>query len=129
RRELVLVPEGRHVFGPLKVAENLRVGGYAAPKRGFDETIRKVYEMFPVLFDRRDGAAGYLSGGEQQMLAFGRALMSKPKVMLLDEPSMGLAPVVVDSVLSKVRDMADAGLGILMVEQNVEVALNLADHV
>jgi branched-chain amino acid transport system ATP-binding protein len=85
--------------------------------------------MFPILEERREGAAALLSGGEQQMLAFGRALMSQPKVMLLDEPSMGLAPVVVDTVLEKVRAMADGGIGILMVEQNAEAGLDVADEV
>jgi branched-chain amino acid transport system ATP-binding protein len=129
RRGVALVPEGRRVFGPLKVAENLRLGGYTANKAAFDETLARVYEMFPILHDRQNGAAGLLSGGEQQMLAFGRALMSQPKVMLLDEPSMGLAPVVVDSVLEKVRAMADGGIGILMVEQNAEAGLDVADEV
>ena len=111
RRGVALVPEGRRVFGPLTVAENLRLGGYTASKSQFDETLARVYEMFPILRERSEGAAGLLSGGEQQMLAFGRALMSQPKVMLMDEPSMGLAPVVVDTVLEKVRAMADGGIG------------------
>jgi branched-chain amino acid transport system ATP-binding protein len=129
RKGLALVPEGRRVFSPLSVAENLRLGGYTAPKEAFDETLARVYEMFPILDDRQNGAAGLLSGGEQQMLAFGRALMSQPKIMLLDEPSMGLAPVVVDSILAKVREMADSGIGILMVEQNAEAGLHVADQV
>ncbi len=128
RRGLVLVPEGRRVFGPLTVAENLRMGGYTAAKSTVEETLSKVYEMFPILAERRDSAAGLLSGGEQQMLAFGRALMSKPKVILMDEPSMGLAPVVVDSIFKKVRQMADDGIGILMVEQNAE-ALDVSHEV
>ncbi|NJC71857.1 ABC transporter ATP-binding protein [Planosporangium thailandense] len=129
RRGVVLVPEGRRVFSPLTVAENLRLGGYTAPKEAYDETLARVYEMFPILADRGNGAAGLLSGGEQQMLAFGRALMSQPKVMLMDEPSMGLAPVVVDSILAKVRQMADSGIGILMVEQNADAGLDVADQV
>ena len=129
RRGIALVPEGRRVFGPLTVAENLRLGGYTAPKAAFDETLARVYDMFPILADRRSGAAGLLSGGEQQMLAFGRALMSQPKVMLMDEPSMGLAPVVIDSIMAKVRQMADDGIGILMVEQNAEAGLGVADDV
>jgi len=129
RRGVALVPEGRRVFGPLTVAENLRLGGYTATKSQFDETLARVYDMFPILEERREGAAALLSGGEQQMLAFGRALMSQPKVMLLDEPSMGLAPVVVDTVLEKVRAMADGGIGILMVEQNAEAGLDVADEV
>jgi branched-chain amino acid transport system ATP-binding protein len=129
RKGMALVPEGRRVFSPLTVSENLRLGGYTAAKAGFDETLDRIYQMFPILSDRRNGAAGLLSGGEQQMLAFGRALMSQPKVMLLDEPSMGLAPVVVDSILANVRQMADSGIGILMVEQNAEAGLDVADQV
>jgi branched-chain amino acid transport system ATP-binding protein len=128
-RGIALVPEGRRVFSPLTIAENLRLGGYTAGKAEFEETLARVYEMFPILHERRNGAAGLLSGGEQQMLAFGRALMSQPKVMLLDEPSMGLAPVVVDTILEKVRAMADTGIGILMVEQNAEAGLDVADEV
>ncbi|GAB3319353.1 ABC transporter ATP-binding protein [Geodermatophilus aquaeductus] len=129
RRGLALVPEGRRVFGPLTVAENLRMGGYTAGKKVLEQTLDRVYDTFPILAERRNGAAGLLSGGEQQMLAFGRALMSQPKVMLMDEPSMGLAPVVVDSILAGVRQMADDGIGILMVEQNAEAGLDLADDV
>jgi branched-chain amino acid transport system ATP-binding protein len=129
RQGVVLVPEGRRVFGPLTVAENLRLGGHTASRADFAETLAKVYEMFPILEERQSGAAGLLSGGEQQMLAFGRALMSQPKVMMLDEPSMGLAPVVVDSIIAKVRQMADGGIGILMVEQNAEAGLAIADDV
>jgi len=128
-RGIALVPEGRRVFAPLSVAENLRLGGYTAKKGQYEDTLARVYEMFPILSERRAGAAGLLSGGEQQMLAFGRALMSQPKVMLMDEPSMGLAPVLVDVVLQKVRAMADGGLGILMVEQNAEAGLDVADDV
>lgn len=129
RRGVALVPEGRRVFGPLTIAENLRLGGYTASKSAYEETLEKVYGMFPILEERKNSAAGLLSGGEQQMLAFGRALMSQPAVMLLDEPSMGLAPVVVDSILLKVREMADTGIGILMVEQNAEAGLDVADEV
>jgi branched-chain amino acid transport system ATP-binding protein len=129
RQGIALVPEGRRVFAPLSVAENLRLGGYAAGKAAFADTLAKVYDMFPILADRRDGAAGLLSGGEQQMLVFGRALMSQPKVMLLDEPSMGLAPAGVDTILAKVAEMAEAGIGILMVEQNAQAGLDVADHV
>jgi branched-chain amino acid transport system ATP-binding protein len=129
RRGIALVPEGRRVFAPLTIAENLRLGGYTASKAQFEETHTRVEEMFPILHERSQAAAGLLSGGEQQMLAFGRALMSQPKFMLLDEPSMGLAPVVVDTVLEKVRAMADAGIGILMVEQNAEAGLDVADEV
>ena len=98
-------------------------------RRRREASLDRVFEMFPILAERRDGAAGLLSGGEQQMLAFGRALMSQPRMMLLDEPSMGLAPAVVESVAEQVRSMADSGIGILMVEQNAEVGLEVADEV
>jgi branched-chain amino acid transport system ATP-binding protein len=126
---MVLVPEGRKIFFPLTVEENLRIGGYAAPRGSLGQGIEEVYEKFPILGDRRHSQAGLLSGGEQQMLAFGRALMSKPKLMLMDEPSMGLAPTMVELVLSSVRTMADAGISILMVEQNADAGLRVADDV
>ena len=129
RKGVALVPEGRRVFAPLSVAENLRLGGYLASRQEYDRALARVYEMFPILATRRDKAAGLLSGGEQQMLAFARALMSQPKVILMDEPSMGLAPVVVDSILVKVRELADSGIGVLMVEQNAEAGLDVADYV
>jgi branched-chain amino acid transport system ATP-binding protein len=128
RRGVVLVPEGRRVFAPLTVQENLRLGAYTAAGKE-SANMERVYEMFPILRERRSGAAGLLSGGEQQMLAFGRALMSDPRIMLLDEPSMGLAPALVESVAAQVRSMADSGIGILMVEQNAEVGLEVADEV
>jgi branched-chain amino acid transport system ATP-binding protein len=129
RKGIVMVPEGRRIFAPLTVFENLRLGAYAADRSRFDEGLEQVYEMFPILRDRSNGAAGLLSGGEQQMLAFGRALMSRPTYMLMDEPSMGLAPAVVESVLSSARTMADSGIGVLMVEQNAEAGLEVADDV
>jgi branched-chain amino acid transport system ATP-binding protein len=129
RRGLVLVPEGRKVFAPLSVADNLRIGGYTADAAAAQRTLERVYDTFPVLKERARSAAGLLSGGEQQMLAFGRALMAQPKVMLMDEPSMGLAPAVVDTTLTKVREMADSGLAVLMVEQNAEAGLRVADRV
>jgi len=124
-----LVPEGRRMFAPLTVEENLVLGGYTATRDRSREVLEEVYGMFPILGDRRRGAAGLLSGGEQQMLAFGRALMSSPKVMMLDEPSMGLAPTMVDSVLGAVRDIANSGIAVLLVEQNAEVGLEVADEV
>jgi branched-chain amino acid transport system ATP-binding protein len=129
RGGMVLVPEGRRMFAPLTVEENLVLGGYTAPRERSREVLQKVYAMFPILADRCRGAAGLLSGGEQQMLAFGRALMSSPTVMMLDEPSMGLAPTMVDSVLGAVRDIADSGIAVLLVEQNAEVGLEVADEV
>jgi branched-chain amino acid transport system ATP-binding protein len=124
-----LVPEGRKIFAPLTVEENLRLGGYRAKRVVAAATMAHVYETFPILRERRSGAAGLLSGGEQQMLAFGRALMSQPKYILMDEPSMGLAPVIVDRVLATARDIADTGIGVLMVEQNADAGLRVADRV
>ena len=129
RRGLTMVPEGRRIFAPLLVEENLTLGGYTAAKSAAEESRERVYEMFPILADRRQKPAGLLSGGEQQMLAFGRALMSSPQVMLLDEPSMGLAPTMVEQVLGAVRRIADSGVAVLVVEQNAEVGLEIADEV
>ena len=129
RRGVVLVPEGRKIFSPLTVEENLRIGGYRAPRSKVAGTMEEVYEQFPILGDRRDMAAGLLSGGEQQMLAFGRALMSQPTIILMDEPSMGLAPTMVDKVMASVRSIADRGIGVLMVEQNADAGLTVADDV
>ena len=112
----------------MTVEENLRLGGDTVSQSALASALEQVYDLFPLLAERRNGAAGLLSGGEQQMLAFGRAMMSRPKYMLLDEPSMGLAPAVVDTVLARVRDIADSGIGVLMVEQNAKVALEVADE-
>jgi branched-chain amino acid transport system ATP-binding protein len=128
RAGLVLVPEGREIVAPLSVEENMLLGAY--PNRSADHrrrTLADVYGMFPVLAQRSSAPGGLLSGGEQQMLAFGRALMADPAVMLLDEPSMGLAPVMVERVLGAVREIADRGIAVLMVEQNA-TALDLADE-
>ncbi|HJX42642.1 MAG TPA: ABC transporter ATP-binding protein [Geodermatophilus sp.] len=129
RAGMVLVPEGRRVFAPLTVEENLVLGGYTASRERSREVLDRVFAMFPILRERRSGPAGLLSGGEQQMLAFGRALMSSPRVIMLDEPSMGLAPTMVESVLEAVRAMADEGLSVLLVEQNAEMGLEVADEV
>lgn len=127
RRGLVQVPEGRRVIGPLTVEENLLLGAYTIRSRARrDELLASAYEMFPILDERRKGAAGLLSGGELQMLAFARALMGEPKMLLLDEPSMGLAPVMIDRVMHTVRDIADRGISILMVEQNATAAFGAA---
>jgi branched-chain amino acid transport system ATP-binding protein len=125
RQGLVMVPEGRGVFPQLSVDENLDVGAYARR----DDVARErqwVFELFPRLFERRGQAAGTLSGGEQQMLAIGRALMSKPHLLLLDEPSMGLAPIVVERIFEVIRTVNQAGVTILLVEQNARAALELA---
>lgn len=129
RRGVALVPEGRRVFSPLSIEENLRLGGHIAPRSALRPALERVYDMFPILGERRASAAGLLSGGEQQMLAFGRALMSDPRIVLLDEPSMGLAPTVVDTIIEKVALMAESGIGVLMVEQNTEAGLEIASDV
>jgi branched-chain amino acid transport system ATP-binding protein len=129
RHGLIMVPEGRKIFAPLTVEENLRIGAYTTGKSRLAETMHSVYELFPILRERSRRQAGLLSGGEQQMLAFSRALMAQPKVILMDEPSMGLAPAVTASVMLKARAIADTGIAILMVEQNAEAGLEVADDV
>jgi branched-chain amino acid transport system ATP-binding protein len=127
RSGLVMVPEGRRVFAPLSVHENLLLGGYtnrSKPRRA--ELYEQVCTMFPILGERRKQPAGLLSGGEQQMLAFGRAMMAEPKVILMDEPSMGLSPAMVDVIMDAIADIAKTGIGILMVEQNAMAALEVA---
>jgi branched-chain amino acid transport system ATP-binding protein len=128
-RGVVLVPEGRRIFGSLTIEENLRLGGHLTPRSKRPELIERSYEMFPILGTRRSGQAGLLSGGEQQMLAFARALMAEPSYILMDEPSMGLAPAVVENVMAAVRTIAEAGHGVLMVEQNADAGLEVADTV
>jgi ABC-type branched-subunit amino acid transport system ATPase component len=128
RRGIVQVPEGRRVFPALTIDENLQMGGYTktAPKRA---TARKVFALFPRLFERRDQIAGYMSGGEQQMLAIGRALMTDPVLLALDEPSLGLAPLIIDriyEVIAKLRD--EMKMTVLLVEQNAQRALDIADY-
>jgi branched-chain amino acid transport system ATP-binding protein len=127
RAGLVLVPEGRKVFGPLTVHENLLLGGYVKHSEARrEQLLKEVLELFPILGQRSRQPAGLLSGGEQQMLALGRAMMSAPKVILMDEPSMGLAPVMVDTVMDAIADISSTGIGILMVEQNAMAALRVA---
>jgi branched-chain amino acid transport system ATP-binding protein len=123
------VAEGRQVFPTLSVAENLAMGALVSRARaGRERNLARVYAMFPVLAERRHQAAGTLSGGEQQMLAIGRCLMSDPELIMFDEPSLGLAPAIVQSVLKTVRDLNRAGLTCVLVEQNVAVSLKLASH-
>jgi branched-chain amino acid transport system ATP-binding protein len=124
---VVQVPEGRRVFGRLTVVENLEMGAFALnDPRQIQSNLEKVLKLFPRLDERRKQLAGTLSGGEQQMLATGRALMASPRVLLLDEPSMGLAPVLVDSIFDTIRQLHAAGTTILLVEQNARIALQVA---
>lgn len=127
RMGLSQVPEGRLIFSPLTVQDNLDLGGFSRPSAELPDTMKEVFELFPVLSERRASIAGSLSGGEQQMLSIGRALMSKPKLLLLDEPSLGLAPMVVKFIFGRIRELNRRGMAIVLVEQNVSLALELAD--
>ena len=122
------VPEGRRVFLQMTVQENLEMGSYTQPGSGISADLERVYDLFPRLRERRKQVAGTLSGGEQQMLAMGRALMSHPKLLMLDEPSMGLAPILVEQIFSIIQDLHRSGSTILLVEQNAQAALNVADR-
>lgn len=123
------VPEGRRVFANLSVLENLKMGAYTRKdKAEIDETLKMIYEHFPRLEERKNQMAGTLSGGEQQMLAMGRALMSKPKMILMDEPSMGLSPLLVKEVFSIIEYCHEQGITVLLVEQNAKMALSIADR-
>lgn len=123
---LVHVPEGRHVFAQMTVEENLDMGAYTQPKETIPGNLEKVYAHFPRLKERRRQVAGTLSGGEQQMLAMGRALMANPKLLMLDEPSMGLAPIMVEQIFEIIGALHEAGTTILLVEQNAQAALSIA---
>jgi branched-chain amino acid transport system ATP-binding protein len=126
---LVQVPEGRAMLAPLTVAENLLMGAFTRKNRdGIASDLEKIFQRFPRLTERRDQAAGLLSGGEQQMLAIGRALMANPRLLMLDEPSMGLAPLIVNDVFSILTELKDQGKTILLVEQNAKKALAVADY-
>jgi branched-chain amino acid transport system ATP-binding protein len=127
RKGMAIVPENRRLFAPMTVLENLEMGAYlhgGGKKEDFD----RVYELFPLLYERRAQLAGTLSGGEQQMVAMGRALMSKPKLLLMDEPSMGLAPILVERSFEIIRQVHEAGVAMLIVEQNANVSLSIADR-
>ena len=130
KRGIIHCPERRRPFFEMSVQENLEIGAYLRKdKEGIRKDLEWVYELFPVLKDRGDQMAGTLSGGEQQMLAIGRALMSKPKLLLIDEPSLGLAPMLKDDVFERIKEIQSSGVTILLVEQDVSVALSLADRI
>lgn len=123
------VPEGRRVFAQLSVYENLKMGAYTRKdKKEIEESLKKVYKRFPRLEERKNQLAGTLSGGEQQMLAMGRALMSKPKIILMDEPSMGLSPIFVEEIFNIIKEISASGTTVLLVEQNAKKALSIANR-
>ena len=124
---MAIVPENRRLFGPMTVLENLEMGAYLQGG-GSKEDFERVYELFPIVYERRSQLAGTLSGGEQQMVAMGRALMARPTLMLMDEPSMGLAPILVERSFEIIKQVHDAGVAILVVEQNANVSLSIADR-
>jgi branched-chain amino acid transport system ATP-binding protein len=126
-RGIAIVPENRRLFAPMTVLENLEMGAYLR-KNGRTEALERVFELFPVLRERRRQLAGTLSGGEQQMVAMGRALMSNPKLLLMDEPSMGLAPILVERNFEIIQQVHEAGVAVLVVEQNANVSLSIADR-
>jgi branched-chain amino acid transport system ATP-binding protein len=125
---MAIVPENRRLFAPMTVAENLEMGAYLRKGKDLREDLERVHTLFPLLHERRNQLAGTLSGGEQQMVAMGRALMARPKLLLMDEPSMGLAPVLVERSFEIIQEVHRAGVAILVVEQNANVSLSIADR-
>ncbi|WP_313571961.1 high-affinity branched-chain amino acid ABC transporter ATP-binding protein LivF [Pantoea piersonii] len=128
REAIAIVPEGRRVFSRMTVEENLAMGGFFASRRHYQTRIARVYELFPRLAERKIQRAGTMSGGEQQMLAIGRALMSQPRLLLLDEPSLGLAPIIIQQIFDTIEQLRKEGMTIFLVEQNANQALKLADR-
>ncbi|PIJ51159.1 branched-chain amino acid ABC transporter ATP-binding protein [Erwinia sp. OLTSP20] len=128
REAIAIVPEGRRVFARMTVEENLAMGGFFASRQVYQQRIHQVYALFPRLEERRTQRAGTMSGGEQQMLAIGRALMSQPRLLLLDEPSLGLAPIIIQQIFETIEQLRQAGMTIFLVEQNANQALKLADR-
>ena len=127
-RGLAIVPENRRLFGPMTVLENLEMGAYLRPRADLKDDLDRVYSLFPHLAERRKQLAGTLSGGEQQMVAMGRALMGRPKLLIMDEPSMGLAPILVERSFEIIQEVNQAGVALLVVEQNANVSLSIADR-
>lgn len=128
REAIAIVPEGRRVFSRMTVEENLAMGGFFAERDQYQERIARVYDLFPRLYERRVQRSGTMSGGEQQMLAIGRALMSQPRLLLLDEPSLGLAPIIILQIFDTIQQLREEGMTIFLVEQNANQALKLADR-
>nr|WP_284603646.1 high-affinity branched-chain amino acid ABC transporter ATP-binding protein LivF [Dickeya dadantii] len=128
REAIAIVPEGRRVFSRMTVEENLAMGGFFASREQYQQRIARVYDLFPRLYERRIQRAGTMSGGEQQMLAIGRALMSQPRLLLLDEPSLGLAPIIILQIFDTIQQLREEGMTIFLVEQNANQALRLADR-
>ncbi|CAQ85807.1 MULTISPECIES: high-affinity branched-chain amino acid ABC transporter ATP-binding protein LivF [Photorhabdus] len=128
REDIAIVPEGRRIFARMTVEENLVMGGFFADKTQYQQRIERVYGLFPRLQERRHQRAGTMSGGEQQMLAIGRALMSQPQLLLLDEPSLGLAPIIIIQIFDTIQQLREEGMTIFLVEQNANQALKLADR-